>query len=97
MQVKSEQSPVDHPAFSQLLGTMQAVGADQGLLVSWGGFKTTVEREVPRHFFKVRLWDQKTLLDQLFQYYERLDEEIRAEIPLKRIWTVVPDDTDETE
>jgi restriction system protein len=97
VQVKSEQAPVDHPTFSQLLGTMQAVGADQGLLVAWGGFKSTVEREVPRHFFKVRLWDQKTLLDQLFQHYDRLDEEIRAEIPLKRIWTVVPDDTDESE
>jgi restriction system protein len=100
VQVKSEQAPVDHPTFSQLLGTMQAVGAvgaDQGLLVSWGGFKATVEREVPRHFFKVRLWDQKTLLDQLFQHYDRLDEEIRAEIPLKRIWTIVPDDTDEGE
>jgi restriction system protein len=55
VQVKSEQTPVDHPTFSQLLGTMQATGADQGLLVSWGGFKATVEREVPRHFFKVRL------------------------------------------
>ena len=97
VQVKSEQAPVDHPTFSQLLGTMQAVGADQGLLVAWGGFKATVEREVPRHFFKVRLWDQKKLLDQLFQHYDRLDEEIRAEIPLKRIWTVVPDDTDESE
>lgn len=97
VQVKSEQAPVDHPTFSQLLGTMQAVGAEQGLLVAWGGFKSTVEREMPQHFFKVRLWDQKTLLDQMFQHYDRLDEEIRAEIPLKRIWTVVPDDTDESE
>jgi restriction system protein len=97
VQVKSEQTPVDHPTFSQLLGTMQATGADQGLLVSWGGFKSSVEREVPRHFFKVRVWDQKTLLDQLFQHYDQLDEEIRAEIPLKRIWTVVPDGTDENE
>jgi restriction system protein len=97
VQVKSEQAPVDHSTFSQLLGTMQAVGADQGLLVSWGGFKSSVEREAPRHFFKVRLWDQKTLLDQLFQHYERLDEDIRAEIPLKRVWTVVPDDTDESD
>jgi restriction system protein len=97
VQVKSEQTPVDHPTFSQLLGTMQATGADQGLLVSWGGFKSTVEREVPRHFFKVRLWDQKTLLDQLFQHYDQLDEELRAEIPLKRIWTVVPDDADESD
>lgn len=97
VQVKSEQTPIDRPTLSQLLGIMQAVGADQGLLVSWGGFKSTVEREIPQHFFKVRLWDQKTLLDQLFQHYDQLDEEVRAEIPLKRIWTVVPDDPDESE
>lgn len=97
VQVKSEQTPIDRPTLSQLLGTMQAVGADQGLLVAWGGFKSTVEREVPQHFFKIRLWDQKALLDQLFQHYDHLDEEIRAELPLKRIWTVVPDETDESE
>jgi restriction system protein len=96
VQVKSEQGAVDHPTFSQLLGTMQAVGADQGLLVAWGGFKSSVMNEVPRHFFKVRLWDQKTLLDQLFQHYDQLDEEIRAEIPLRRIWTVVPDEAEES-
>jgi restriction system protein len=97
VQVKSEQSPVDHPTFSQLLGAMQTTSADQGLLVAWGGFKPTVEREVPRNFFKVRPWDQKTLLDQLFLHYDQLDEEIRAELPLKRIWTVVPDEADGSE
>lgn len=97
VQVKSEQTPVDHPTFSQLLGAMHDTGADQGLLVAWGGFKSTVEREVPRQFFRVRLWNQKTLIDQLLQNYEKLDEEIRAEIPLKRIWTLVPDEADESE
>lgn len=42
-------------------------------------------------------WDQSTLLDQMFEHYDRLDADIRAEIPLRRIWTVVPDDTDEHE
>lgn len=96
VQVKSEQNPIDHPTFSQLLGTMQAVGADQGLLVAWGGFKASIDREIPRNFFKVRFWDQQALLDQLFEHYDALDEEIRAELPLKRIWTVVPDDSEET-
>jgi len=96
VQVKSEQSPVDHPTLSQLVGTMQAVGAEQGLLVSWSGFRTTVEREVARNFFKVRFWDQTKLLDQVFEHYERLDPEIRAELPLKRIWTVVQDEAEET-
>lgn len=97
VQVKSEQTRIDRPTLSQLLGSMQAVGADQGLLVSWSGFKSTVEREVPQHFFKVRLWDQTALINQLFEHYAKLDEEIRAEIPLRRIWTVVPPDEDESE
>jgi restriction system protein len=95
VQVKSEQSPIDHPTLVQLRGTMKDVGADQGLLVSWSGFKNTVERETARNFFSIRLWNQHDLLEQLFEHYDRLDEEIRAEIPLKRIWTLVPDDDSE--
>jgi hypothetical protein len=48
-----------------------------------------------RHFFRVRLWNQSELLDQIFEHYDQLDEEIRAELPLKRIWTVVLDETEE--
>jgi restriction system protein len=88
VQVKSHETPVDHPTFSQLLGTMQGVGAEQGLLVSWGGFKSSVERVTAQHFFRVRLWNQNELISQVLEHYDRLDEEIRAELPLKRIWTV---------
>lgn len=97
VQVKSEQTPIEHAKLSQLLGTMQSVGADQGLLVSWSGFKSSIHRVAAQHFFKVRLWDQQTLLDQLFQYYDRLDPEIRAELPLKRIWAVVAEELEEGE
>ncbi len=45
-------------------------------------------------FFKVRLWTQKELLEQLFTHYDRLDEDLRAELPLKRIWTVAAQDDD---
>lgn len=88
VQVKSHEAPVDHPTLSQLLGTMQSVGAEQGLLVSWGGFKSSVERVTAQHFFRVRLWNQTELISQVLEHYDRLDEEIRAELPLKRIWTV---------
>ena len=88
VQVKSSDSPVDTPTLNQLVGTMQNVHADQGLLVSWGGFKASVLRELPRQFFRVRLWDQKELISELFAHYERLDEDIRTELPLKRIWTM---------
>jgi len=35
-----------------------------------------------------RLWTQKELLEQLFAHYEYLVEDLRAELPLKRIWAV---------
>ena len=89
MQVKSGDTPVDSPTLNQLIGCMQNVQADQGLLVSWGGFKSSVEREITTQFFRVRLWNQDDLIDELLANYDKLDEDVRTDIPLKRIWTVV--------
>lgn len=97
VQVKSQTSALERPVLDQLVGTMQHVGADQGLLVCWGGFKKTVLQEVPRLFFKVRLWDQNDLIDHFLAIYDKLDEDLRAELPLKRIWAVASHDTDEKE
>jgi len=97
VQVKSQATALERPVLDQLVGTMQHVGADQGLLVCWGGFKPTVMREIPRLFFKVRLWDQNDLIDQFLAVYDRLDEELRAEIPLKRVWAVAAQDSDDAE
>ncbi|MBL1218699.1 MAG: restriction endonuclease [Planctomycetes bacterium] len=95
VQVKSQDSPLERPVLDQLVGTMQNVGADQGLLVCWGGFKPTIKREMPRLFFKVRMWDQNDLIDQFLANYDRLDEDLQAEIPLKRIWAVASQDEGE--
>ncbi len=88
VQVKSGDSPVDLPTLNQLIGSMQNVHAEQGLLVSWGGFKSSVLNELPTQFFRVRLWDQDDLIRELLAHYDKLDDEIKAELPLKRIWTV---------
>lgn len=88
VQVKSQATPLERPVLDQLVGTMQDVQADQGLLVCWGGFKPTIKREASRLFFKVRLWDQNDLIDHFLANYDKLDEDLRAELPLKRIWTV---------
>lgn len=88
VQVKSGEGPIDRPTLDQLIGTMQNVQAEQGLLVAWAGFKPTVNKELPAQFFRVRLWDRKDLIDELLEHYERLDDDLRAELPLKRIWTV---------
>ena len=98
VQVKSQASALERPVLDQLVGTMQHVGADQGLLVCWGGFKKTIIAELPRLFFKVRLWDQNDLIDQFLAEYDKLDEDfcrLRAEIPLKRVWTVASSETEQ--
>lgn len=74
---------------------MQNVQADQGLLVAWGGFKSSVDREALTQFFRVRLWDQDDLIDQLLVQYDKLSDELRAELPLKRVWTVAGPETEE--
>jgi len=97
VQVKSQDAPLERSVLDQLVGTMQHVGADQGLLVCWGGFKKTIIAELPRLFFKVRLWDQNDLIDQFLAVYDKLDEDLRAEIPLKRVWTVASTENDDKE
>jgi len=93
VQVKSGDAQADRPEFTQLIGAMQSVGAEHGLFVSWSGFKPTVLRELPGQFFKVRVWTGKQLVDQLLANYDKLDQDIRSELPLKRIWTLAhPDD-----
>jgi len=92
VEVKSGSAPTDRPTVDKLLGAVTKFGATEGLFVSWGGFKPNVQKELAASFFKVRLWSQKELLEQLFAAYDKLDEDLKAELPLKRIWTVTPQD-----
>lgn len=88
VEVKSESVPIDRPTVDKLLGAVTKFGAQEGLFVSWSGFKTNVQKELAASFFRVRLWTQKELLEALFAHYDNLDEDLKAELPLKRIWTV---------
>ena len=85
---KSDATPTDRPTVDRLLGAVTKFNAQEGLFVSWSGFKGTVQKELAPSFFRVRLWSRNELLAQLFTSYDRLDEDIRAELPLKRIWTI---------
>lgn len=88
VQVKTGDTPIDRPTLDQLLGTMQNFKAEQGLLVSWAGFKTTVDKEIPSQFFSIRLWDQNAIIYELLNVYDKLSEDLKAELPLKRIWAL---------
>ena len=92
VQVKSGEKPLGTQVLDQLGGVIGKFGAKQGLLVSWGGFTSPVEKERYKQFFKIRLWNQKDIIDQLFENYEALDEEMKAQIPLKKLWTLAPQD-----
>lgn len=92
VEVKSEDGPIDRPSVDKLLGAMTKFGAQEGLFVSRSGFRKNVQKELATTFFKVRLWTRAELFDALFANYEKLDAEIKAELPLKRIWTLALQD-----
>jgi len=88
VEVKSEDAPIGRPEVDKLLGAVSKFGAQEGLFVSWSGFKQNVFKEMAPSFFKIRLWSQKEFLEALFANYDKLDDDLKAELPLKRIWTV---------
>lgn len=95
VQVKATEAPVDVNVFRALQGTMSRFGATQGLLVSWGGFTEAAQREARQHAFKIALWNQSDIVEAIYRTYERLRPEIQAELPLKRVWTLVREEIEE--
>lgn len=90
VQVKSEQSPIGDPVLSQLIGTTTKHGsAAQGLLVAWGGLTTPAKRSAKDNYFRLRVWTASDVIAQMTEHYSSLPEEIRSELPLKRIWIAV--------
>ena len=71
---------------------MATFKADQGLLVSWGGFNNVVEKEARLSFFSVRLWDGGALVEAILRNYDKLPEELQKDMPLKRVWALVTED-----
>jgi restriction system protein len=94
VQVKSEPKPVDVTVYRTLQGSMQTFKADQGLLVAWGGFNKVVLAEAKQNYFSVQLWDSRDLIEAVYRNYERLPEEVQANLRLKRVWMLIPEDQD---
>ncbi len=91
VQVKSGDIVADQPALQGLLGCIQDTHSDYGLLVSWSGFTAPVRQRTNDLYFRVRLWGREEILNALFSAYDKLPEAIRADLPLRRIWTLVDD------
>jgi restriction system protein len=95
VQVKSSESPADVSQVRELQGVMRAFGADLGLFVSWGGYRGTAPRDARRDFFQLRLWDSEALLDEILAVYDKLSSDIQAELPLKKVWQLVEEASEE--
>ena len=88
VQVKARQQPADVTDLRGLQGVLNTFGAKQGLFVSRGGFNRDVRKEARQSFFQIRLWDSGDLLNAIFKNYRKFPEDLRAELPLKRIWVL---------
>lgn len=95
VQVKSGNYTIQHTDLQSLIGTVQDTQADYALMVSWNGFTSPVRHRQNELYFRVRFWGREQILDNLFEVYERLPEEIRADLPLRRSWMLVPDESEE--
>jgi restriction system protein len=92
VQVKSSSSPADVKILREMQGVMSKLRAEQGLLVSWGGFNRNTIKEAKDSYFTTRLWDSADLLEAIFKHYDKFDDETKAELPLKRIWRLVSEE-----
>jgi restriction system protein len=88
VQVKSQDSAVDVSVLRELQGVMRQFGAEQGLLVAWGGVTKVLAREAQRLFFEIRIWDSGDLVRALQQNYDQLSEDLKTDLPLKRVWAL---------
>lgn len=89
VQVKSQDTKLDVRPLRELAGVMARFGAEQGLLVCWGGFNAAVRAEAAGDYFRIRLWDAGDVVSAIQEHYPALPHEIRAEIPLRQVWTLV--------
>lgn len=91
VQVKSSPTAIDARTVRELHGVISTHGADQGLMVAWGGLNKVARQELRTQRFNVRVWDASDLIRHVTITYEQLPEAIRTDLPLKQIWTVVED------
>ena len=85
VQVKSEPTAVGVAVINQL----QSHEADQALLVAWGGVSKPARQALTTRQFRVRIWDSEDVIDSVLRNYDRLPDDIRTEVPLKRIWVLI--------
>ena len=89
VQVKSQTSAVSDVVLQQLNGAIHRYQADQALLVTFGGVTGPAKAYLESQYFNIRVWTMGDILNQIYQHYEQLDGEMKAQLPLKQIWVPI--------
>lgn len=92
VQVKSGQDPVNEPTLRGLQGAKANFDAETALFVAWNGFNQAARRLARNQWFSIRIWDSGDLIEKITENYNQLSEDIRAQLPLKQIWTLADED-----
>ena len=53
---------------------------------AWSGFVSSIESDKRDRFFKIKFWDHKDIVREFLDNYDKLDDWIKAKVPLKKIW-----------
>jgi restriction system protein len=59
---------------------------DYGLYVSTGGFTKEAEFEAEKSHKVIKLLDREQFIELLLEYYDLLDTEFKAKLPLNQVW-----------
>lgn len=86
VQVKSGDAQIAAPIVTQLHGVMTTNGAEQGLLVAWGGLTRPARDALRNQHLRVRVWEAEDVVDAVLRTYDRLPDDIREKLPLRRVW-----------
>ena len=84
VEVKHRRGQMGAPEIRSFLGGRHP--ADKGLYVSTGGFTRDAQYEAERSSIPVTLLDMDGLAMAVTEYYDRMDAEVKALIPLTRIY-----------
>ncbi len=84
VQVKNRKNQASRPEIQQLAGV---TGATHKLFVSASGFNAGALKEAEKHP-ELSLIDGERLIELLLEYYEKLDHESQALVPLRKVYVL---------
>ena len=79
---------VSDTVVAQLHGAVTRNSADQGLLVAMGGVTKPAEHQLVGQKFRIAVWDSERLQRAIFDNYEALPADVKADLPLRRAWVL---------